>query len=128
MLGSDGYDAIAPDWIGHGDSDKPEGFDCSAEAYIKAMEQFVQAVDIKRPFALVVHVSAAHLRLEVGTWICAEGDGAADLQLWMQSQSRWLSIAHSHSCMQRTGCLRKQTNYLVAMLRDICMLSCPCAQ
>lgn len=71
MLGSDGYDAIAPDWIGHGDSDKPEGFDCSAEAYIKAMEQFVQAVDIKRPFALVVHVSAARLRFEVGMWIGA---------------------------------------------------------
>ena len=58
LLGSEGYDAIAPDWIGHGDSDKPEsGFDYSAESYIKAMDQFISAVGVKKPYALVVHVS-----------------------------------------------------------------------
>lgn len=26
LLGADGYDAYAPDWVGHGDSDKPANF------------------------------------------------------------------------------------------------------
>ena len=57
LLGGEGYDAIAPDWIGHGDSSMPEaGFDCSEGAYLKAIGQFVEAVGIKQPLALVVHV------------------------------------------------------------------------
>ena len=57
LLGGEGYDAIAPDWIGHGDSSMPEaGFDCSEGAYLRAIGQFVEAVGIKQPLALVVHV------------------------------------------------------------------------
>eukprot|EP00798_Chlamydomonas_sp_ICE-L_P029355 gene29355-12447_t len=56
MLGADGYDAIAPDWLGHGCSDKPtSGFDFSEEAYIKELDEFIKAVGVKEPFALVVN-------------------------------------------------------------------------
>ncbi len=50
---------MAPDWVGHGDSDKPAeggGFDCSEAAYTAALGQFIDAVGIRQPFALVVHV------------------------------------------------------------------------
>lgn len=59
LLGADGYRAIAPDWVGHGDSDKPAPgqFEYSEEAYIKALGAFVEKLDIKKPMALVVHVS-----------------------------------------------------------------------
>lgn len=56
LLASEGYDAIAPDWIGHGDSDKPEsGFDFSEQAYIQGLSEFIAASGIKQPFALIVH-------------------------------------------------------------------------
>ncbi|GAX76419.1 hypothetical protein CEUSTIGMA_g3864.t1 [Chlamydomonas eustigma] len=61
LLGGEGYDAVAPDWVGHGDSDKPAVeasgslFDCSEEAYKSALGRFIQTVGIKQPFALVVH-------------------------------------------------------------------------
>lgn len=55
LLGADGYDAIAPDWPGHGDSDKPPGFDYSEQNLISALDKFVSAVGIKTPVALVVH-------------------------------------------------------------------------
>lgn len=55
LLGEAGYDAMAVDWIGHGASSKPTSdFDYSADAYVKALEQFVAAVGIKQPFVLVV--------------------------------------------------------------------------
>eukprot|EP00195_Chlamydomonas_chlamydogama_P017034 CAMPEP_0202894956 /NCGR_PEP_ID=MMETSP1392-20130828/4247_1 /ASSEMBLY_ACC=CAM_ASM_000868 /TAXON_ID=225041 /ORGANISM="Chlamydomonas chlamydogama, Strain SAG 11-48b" /LENGTH=374 /DNA_ID=CAMNT_0049579815 /DNA_START=22 /DNA_END=1146 /DNA_ORIENTATION=- len=56
LLGGDGFDAFAPDWIGHGTSDKPtSGFDYSEGAYLKALDSFVDAAGIRQPFALVVH-------------------------------------------------------------------------
>lgn len=60
MLAGAGFSAIAPDWIGHGSSDKPASgpaFDYSAEAYIKELEGFVSTHGMTEPFALVVHVS-----------------------------------------------------------------------
>ena len=63
LLGGEGYDAVAPDWIGHGDSDKPEGgFNYSESAYKKALGLFVASLAIKEPFALVVHVSGSHVK------------------------------------------------------------------
>ncbi|KAG1679649.1 hypothetical protein FOA52_006166 [Chlamydomonas sp. UWO 241] len=55
LLGAEGYDAIAPDWVGHGDSDKPAGFACTEAAYTEQLAQFIEASGIKKPFALVVH-------------------------------------------------------------------------
>lgn len=56
LLGGDGYRAFAPDWPGHGDSDKPApgAFSYSEEAYLGALRAFVDAVGINKPFALVV--------------------------------------------------------------------------
>jgi pimeloyl-ACP methyl ester carboxylesterase len=57
MLGDAGFDAIAPDWPGHGDSAKPPasaGFDYGRDAYLSALDAFVKAVGIKQPYALVV--------------------------------------------------------------------------
>lgn len=49
---------MAPDWLGHGDSAKPStsAFDYSQESYIKALDDFVNALDVKKPVALIVHV------------------------------------------------------------------------
>ncbi|PNW85621.1 hypothetical protein CHLRE_03g195200v5 [Chlamydomonas reinhardtii] len=55
LIGGEGYRCIAPDWPGHGDTDKPGSFGYSEEAYISGLGQFVDAVGIKKPFALVVH-------------------------------------------------------------------------
>ncbi|GLC38917.1 hypothetical protein PLESTB_000461300 [Pleodorina starrii] len=57
LLGGDGYRAFAPDWLGHGDSDKPEpgsAFGYSEQDYIAGLGAFVEAVGIRKPFALVV--------------------------------------------------------------------------
>ncbi len=56
LLGGDGYDAIAPDWIGHGSSDKPADFDCSEESYKAGLGDFISAMGINKPIALIVHV------------------------------------------------------------------------
>lgn len=58
MLGEAGYEAFAPDWPGHGESDKPASgsFSYSQQAYLDSLEGFVNAVGIKAPFALVVQV------------------------------------------------------------------------
>lgn len=58
MLEESGFQAYAPDWPGHGSSSKPSSssFDYSQEAYINALDAFVEAVGIKKPFALVVQV------------------------------------------------------------------------
>ncbi|MDY7014245.1 MAG: alpha/beta fold hydrolase [Cyanobacteriota bacterium] len=50
-----GWRAIAPDWIGHGFSSKPEPyqFAYTPEAYLKALEEFLAALEIER-FSLVV--------------------------------------------------------------------------
>ncbi|MEW5309692.1 MAG: hypothetical protein WDW38_001558 [Sanguina aurantia] len=58
MLASAGFNAVAPDWIGHGSSDKPApgpAFDYSSAAYIKELENFVSAQGMTEPFALIVH-------------------------------------------------------------------------
>ncbi len=61
LLGGEGYDAVAPDWVGHGDSEKPEsGFDFSEASYKVALGGFIASLNIKEPFALVVHVSLGH--------------------------------------------------------------------
>ncbi len=63
LLGGDGYRAFAPDWPGHGDSDKPAAgaFAYSEEAYVSALRAFVDSVGINKPFALVVQVRACSL-------------------------------------------------------------------
>ena len=59
MLGGDGYDAYAPDWPGHGGSAKPlasaGGFKYTADELLAALDAFVDASGIKKPYALVVH-------------------------------------------------------------------------
>lgn len=57
MLGEAGYEAFAPDWPGHGDSEKPSpaAYGYSRDAYIASLQAFVDAVGLsKRPFALLV--------------------------------------------------------------------------
>lgn len=59
MLGEAGYEAYAPDWPGHGESAKPaagSGFNYSQQAYLDGLAGFVDAVGIKKPFAVVVQV------------------------------------------------------------------------
>jgi pimeloyl-ACP methyl ester carboxylesterase len=56
LLGGEGYDAVAPDVIGSGDSDKPSDFPCTEEAYVKALDEFIAAIGFEKPFALVVQV------------------------------------------------------------------------
>ncbi|MCX7594283.1 MAG: alpha/beta fold hydrolase [Fischerella sp.] len=54
-LAQQGTKAIAPDWIGFGFSSKPEkrDFAYTPDAFIKALEGFIKALDIER-FSLVV--------------------------------------------------------------------------
>jgi pimeloyl-ACP methyl ester carboxylesterase len=54
-LGQQGTRAIAPDWIGYGYSAKPEkqDFAYTPDAFITALEKFVQALELQR-FSLVV--------------------------------------------------------------------------
>ncbi|KAG2498156.1 hypothetical protein HYH03_003913 [Edaphochlamys debaryana] len=56
LLGGEGYRAFAPDWPGHGDSDKPapSSFGYREEDYIEGLGRFVEGVGIKKPFAMVV--------------------------------------------------------------------------
>lgn len=58
MLGEAGYEAIAPDWPGHGESGKPSAssFNYTQQAYLDGLEGFVQAAGIKTPFAVVLQV------------------------------------------------------------------------
>jgi pimeloyl-ACP methyl ester carboxylesterase len=58
MLGDAGFEAYAPDWPGHGESDKPSAssFSYSQQAYLDGLAAFVEAVGIKKPFALAVQV------------------------------------------------------------------------
>lgn len=76
LLGGAGVSAVAPDWIGHGDSAKPapgRGFDYSEAAFTSALGDFVAALDIKKPLALVVQVRGARAGargagLRLGAW------------------------------------------------------------
>jgi pimeloyl-ACP methyl ester carboxylesterase len=54
-LAAQGTRAIAPDWIGYGFSGKPEkqDFAYTPDAFIKALDEFIQAIEIER-FSLVV--------------------------------------------------------------------------
>ena len=54
-LASQGTRAIAPDWIGYGFSDKPEkrDFAYTPDAFITALEGFIEALELER-FSLVV--------------------------------------------------------------------------
>ncbi|KAL6764006.1 Alpha/Beta hydrolase protein [Haematococcus lacustris] len=54
LLGADGYDAVAPDWPGHGDSDKPSSFNYSEEGMVAALDAFVAQTCGQQPVALVV--------------------------------------------------------------------------
>jgi len=58
MLGEAGYEAFAPDFPGHGESSKPStgSFSYSQQAYLDGLAAFVDAVGIKKPFAVVVQV------------------------------------------------------------------------
>ncbi|MGF1576284.1 MAG: alpha/beta fold hydrolase [Cyanophyceae cyanobacterium] len=54
-LGDRGFKALAPDWIGSGYSAKPENweFRYTPEAYLQALESWIEAVELER-FSLVV--------------------------------------------------------------------------
>ncbi|NJL61254.1 MAG: alpha/beta fold hydrolase [Methylacidiphilales bacterium] len=54
-LSKQGNHAIAPDWIGYGFSSKPEkrDFAYNSDAFINALEKFIQALEIQK-FSLVV--------------------------------------------------------------------------
>ncbi|MBD2294083.1 alpha/beta fold hydrolase [Anabaena sphaerica FACHB-251] len=54
-LAAQGTRAIAPDWIGYGFSGKPEkqDFAYTPDAFIKALDEFIQTIELKR-FSLVV--------------------------------------------------------------------------
>ncbi|MEO0867393.1 MAG: alpha/beta fold hydrolase [Cyanobacteria bacterium J06642_11] len=54
-LGEVGFRSIAPDWIGHGSSAKPDKrqFDYTSETYIKALGDYLDALELER-FSLVV--------------------------------------------------------------------------
>jgi pimeloyl-ACP methyl ester carboxylesterase len=54
-LAAQGTRAIAPDWIGYGFSAKPEkrDFAYTPDAFIKALDDFIQAIELER-FSLVV--------------------------------------------------------------------------
>jgi haloalkane dehalogenase len=54
-LAAQGTRAIAPDWIGYGFSSKPEkrDFAYTPDAFIKALDDFIQAIKLER-FSLVV--------------------------------------------------------------------------
>lgn len=55
LLGAEGYDAVAPDLPGHGDSPLAGGGQqLSPEGYVAALDAFVDASGLKRPLALVV--------------------------------------------------------------------------
>eukprot|EP01026_Neomeris_dumetosa_P062325 TRINITY_DN5894_c0_g1_i2.p2 TRINITY_DN5894_c0_g1~~TRINITY_DN5894_c0_g1_i2.p2 ORF type:complete len:269 (-),score=45.45 TRINITY_DN5894_c0_g1_i2:258-1064(-) len=56
LMAQKGFDCYAVDWIGHGGSDKPSpgSFPYTADAYVKSLDEFVNAVGIKSPFHLVV--------------------------------------------------------------------------
>lgn len=54
-LGEYGFRSIAPDWIGHGSSSKPDirQFDYKQETYIQALSDYLDALELDR-FSLVV--------------------------------------------------------------------------
>jgi len=54
QLGAEGYDAVAPDLPGHGDSAAASPAGCTPEAYVRALDAFVRAAGLGRPLALVV--------------------------------------------------------------------------
>jgi hypothetical protein len=74
MLGEAGFEAYAPDWPGHGESDKPSSssFSYSQKAYLDGLTAFVEAVGIKKPFALVVQVREMLCDVQPVVWcLCA---------------------------------------------------------
>lgn len=70
MLGAAGFEAYAPDWPGHGESNKPSSssFSYSQQAYLDGLAAFVDAVGIKKPFVLVVQVGQFCLPLCQVLW------------------------------------------------------------
>lgn len=54
-LGEYGFRSLAPDWIGHGSSSKPDKrqFDYKPETYLKALGDYLDALELTR-FSLVV--------------------------------------------------------------------------
>ncbi|MEC4803438.1 MAG: alpha/beta fold hydrolase [Jaaginema sp. PMC 1079.18] len=62
-----GWRAIAPDWIGHGFSSKPErrDFDYTPDTYIKALEDFVNTLELGT-FHLVVQGFLGSVGLQYG--------------------------------------------------------------
>lgn len=54
-LAEHGFRSIAPDWIGHGSSSKPDirKFDYKPDTYLKALDDYIEALELGR-FSLVV--------------------------------------------------------------------------
>lgn len=54
-LGEQGFRSIAPDWIGHGSSSKPDirQFDYKPETYLRTFSDYIDALELDR-FSLVV--------------------------------------------------------------------------
>lgn len=72
MLGEAGFEAYAPDWPGHGNSDKPSlsSFNYSQQAYINGLQAFVDKCGIKKPFGLVVQVCLVLQQVILGSSAC----------------------------------------------------------
>ncbi|MFC2015519.1 NAD(+) synthase [Chloroflexota bacterium] len=64
LLVSSGYQAIAVDLLGHGDSDKPASQDgYTADAVYQALEQCLDRLDIEPPFYLIGHSLGGYMSL-----------------------------------------------------------------
>jgi len=48
----DGYDAVAVDWLGFGQSDKPAGFDYTPGGYTQALTKFLDELSLNKPIIL----------------------------------------------------------------------------
>jgi pimeloyl-ACP methyl ester carboxylesterase len=55
LLGQEGYNCVAPDWPGHGDSDVPASgkFNYAADDYLHGLEAFLYKLNVKENYILV---------------------------------------------------------------------------
>ena len=55
LLQEKGYETYAPDVVGHGDSEKSNGFKYDEKSYVEAMEAYVEKVGNGKQVDLVAH-------------------------------------------------------------------------